>query len=286
MHSERPRSVDGRQAMRRGFTLIELLVVIAIITVLAGMLLPALGRAKAKARDLQCMGNLRQLTISWHLYSMDNNDQLTKNWIPSANPMAKRTAFTNSWIGGNVNMPPDATNFVYIQYGKLFPYNGTLKIYRCPLDIILPPHLRRVMGGMSRVRSYSMNGRMGGADEQDCLNFGIPATDWVLEGRYPMFKKGSDIAAPGPSQAFLLAEESFLTIDDGYFAVKLPKQHEWQNSPTVRHRYACEFSFADGHAETWHWTHLNRDQGFNAQTKSGGNDTTADLARLQRAVFQ
>jgi prepilin-type N-terminal cleavage/methylation domain-containing protein len=81
------------------FTLIELLVVIAIISLLAGLLLPVLGKAKATAQAIGCASHLRQLQFAWFLYCSDNEGRLPL--IVNSGAGGYSRSLEGSWVVGN-----------------------------------------------------------------------------------------------------------------------------------------------------------------------------------------
>jgi prepilin-type N-terminal cleavage/methylation domain-containing protein/prepilin-type processing-associated H-X9-DG protein len=240
----------------RGFTLIELLVVIAIIAILAALLLPGLAKAKQQAQSVQCISNLKQLTLGWVMYTGDNRNALAVNGDTAYQPGTLASTADPQWCPGQMQTGAptgEPTNTAWIKIGQIYPFVGSSGPYRCPADhSTYKAGNSSALGGQGdpRVRSMSMNSWMNPGQNDVNMDFNF----------YRVYRKDSDLAVPGSANLWLLLDENPYSINDGFFLEEPtglgnpPTAVGWIDCPAAYHNNAGGISFCDGHAQIRKWT--------------------------------
>ncbi|UCG58254.1 MAG: type II secretion system protein [Phycisphaerales bacterium] len=242
---------------RRGFTLIELLVVIAIIAVLMAILMPSLRLARDQGRFINCVNNLRSLSLAWFMYQDDNDNKLVDGHVPRSASFKDKSQFPDAfWVE-----PPqdEATTYMGdsnptvehewwgIKRGALYRYVKEIDVYRCPSD------QRKRNPLQATWRSYAIAGGMNG--EEKYPGWTGRAIKWYSEIRNPATK-------------YVFVEESDNRGWNMGSWVLDPVGGRWIDPLAIWHNKRSCLGFADGHAEKHRWLdertiEMSENQSFN-----------------------
>ncbi len=264
----------------RAFSLPELLVSLSVIALLASLLLPAIGRARAQARSTGCLNNLHQLQLTWLIYAHDNDDSIPPNIArkQGLNMVNARVGERVPWVLGNTKLDGSSSNLEAGVFGK---YLKNTQVYRCPAD----------RSGLQdepatpRTRSYSSH------EFLNCDAISNTPLDSVTDSEWNIRKVSR---LPDPGQTWVYIDEHEASIDDGIFVISSPWSADkdidpdfWSSFPADRHNNGINLTFADGHCEHHRWLgHRQIDAYINMKIYIRIDDRSnlADLHWLQERI--
>ena len=215
-------STHKKSTPSRAFTLMELLVVVAIIVLLLGLVLVGLRKAMLMARTTSCLSNQRQISHAQASYALDNGSAYASNRTSTDGIFAYTLANTlgsfnivinkgntnqdsyHSWTASyGANMTGTLEKEEAITKGRLFPYVGSLPVYKSPLD------------PTTRLRSYSLSSFVGGTVPEDSNEWATKWHTWFAgQGISPYEWKSTLVAHHKfPSQTIMSIVED---DSDGY----------------------------------------------------------------------
>jgi prepilin-type processing-associated H-X9-DG protein len=210
---------------------------------------------RERARRAVCLANLTQLTYAWNLYADDNDGRLVNGDTGEYTRLHDQEPswVLMDWTGSMTIEQKEQA----ITGGALFPYTGSLRLYRCPL------------GGPAATRGYSI------VDAMNC-------TGWPPDG--VMLKNKSAIDRPSARFVFVDQGGNVMQVLGGWTCYV--EGDRWWDPPPVHHNNGTNFSFADGHCEYWAWNDPRTVQfGQSMLSFSGSQPGNEDIRRTQAAAW-